>query len=518
MIVLSIYLGRGQEHEADYYVGGRNLPWWAVGISTMATQTSAISFISVPAFVAFREGGGLTWLQYELAVPLAIIFVMIFLIPFFRRLELISVYEFLERRFGPGTRTLLAGAFLLSRGLAAGVGIYASAIVPAVCLRTELWHMILLVGIVTIIYDTIGGMKAVVYSDVIQMVILVGGVFLCVDFALSEVGGWCTALSAHDPQRFRALDFSTGLGDGGKFPIWGFLAGGFFLYASYYGCDQSQVQRELSAPNASHTKLSLMFNGFARLPLTLAYIFLGLAVGAVFVMRPEAMALIPGGNPDYMVPTFVMEFLPHGIKALIFAGILAASMSSLDSALNSLSASTMRDFIERFMPPKDLRYHLRLGKMTTVAWGILVILFAFMLGGEETVVERINKVGSAFYGPILAAFVTGITIRRVSGTGMVSGILTGVGFNLVLWRRFPEIFWMWWNLTGCVVAILVALGVSLAKPDRAQNRGPGLSILWDTNVWQEERRWLPIYVGLIIYFIGMVALCAWLPGFLSNCA
>jgi SSS family solute:Na+ symporter len=515
MILLSIYLGRGQTDQADYYVGGRNLPWWAVGISTMATQTSAISFISVPAFVALREGGGLTWLQYELAVPLAMIFVMIFLLPFFRRLELISVYEYLERRYGPGTRSLLAGVFLLSRGLASGVGMYAAAIVLSVCLRTELWLMILVIGIVTLIYDTIGGMKAVVYSDVIQMGILAGGIILCVGYALSEVGGWSAVLAAHDPARFKALDFSTGWGDGGKFPMWGFLIGGFFLYASYYGCDQSQVQRELSAPTASDTKLSLMFNGFARLPLTLAYVFLGLAVGAVFALRPEAMSLIPAGNPDFMIPTFVLEYLPHGIKALIFAAILAASMSSLDSALNSLSASTMRDFIERYMPLKDVRHHLLLGKLTTVAWGVLIIIFAFMLGGEETVVERINKVGSAFYGPILAAFVTGLTIRRVSGSGMVIGILAGVGLNFVLWLGFADVFWMWWNFTGCVVAVLVAVGISLVKPQRAPDSGSGLLILWDTDVWKEERRWLPVYGLLVLFFIGMVVLCACLPGLLT---
>ena len=249
MILFSVYLSRGQKEQADYYVGGRALPWWAVGLSTMATQTSAISFISVPAFVALREGGGLTWLQYEFAVPLAIIFVMICLIPFFRRLRLISVYEYLEMRYGPGTRSLLAGVFLLSRGLATGVAVYASAIVLAVCMGTDLWLMILLIGVVTLIYDAIGGMKAVVYSDVIQMAILACGMVICSGYALAEVGGWDMALAAHDPSRLKVFDFSTGLGDAGRFPLWGFLIGGFFLYASYYGCDQSQVQRELSAPS-----------------------------------------------------------------------------------------------------------------------------------------------------------------------------------------------------------------------------------------------------------------------------
>jgi len=515
MIIFSVYVGRGQRGQADYYVGGRRIHWWATGISTMATQTSAISFISVPAFVALRDGGGLTWLQYELAVPLAIIFTMIFLIPFFRRLELISVYEYLERRFGPGTRSLLAAVFLLSRGLASGVGVYASAIVLAVCLQTELWMMILVIGVVTLIYDTIGGMKAVVYSDVIQMVILVGGIFMCTGYALTEVGGWDTIFAAHDPARFKVFDLSTGLGDGGRFPLWGFLIGGFFLYVSYYGCDQSQVQRELSASSLKHTKLSLMFNGFARMPLTLGYVFLGLAVGAVFVKRPEAMAMIPEANPDFMVPTFVLAYMPHGIKAFIFAAILAASMSSLDSALNSLSASTMRDFVERHMRPKDLRHQLLLGKLTTVAWGVLIIIFAFLLGGEETVVERINKVGSAFYGPILAAFVTGVMIRRVQGPGMVIGILAGVGTNLLLWLGFKDVFWMWWNLSGCVVAMVTALLISLARPGKMPDSGSALLLLWDTDVWKEERPWLPVYSSLLVFFIGMLVLCAFLPDLLK---
>ena len=129
MVAFSVYLGKGQESQDDYYVGGRDLPWWAIGISTMATQSSANSFIGIPAFVALTEGGGLTWLQYELAVPLAMIFVMVFLLPFFRKLELVSVYEYLELRFGRPTRLFLSAIFLISRALATGMGIYAAALV-----------------------------------------------------------------------------------------------------------------------------------------------------------------------------------------------------------------------------------------------------------------------------------------------------------------------------------------------------------------------------------------------------
>jgi len=516
MIGFSVFLGRGQESQADYYVGGRNIPWWAVGISTMATQTSAVGFISVPAFVALADGGGLTLLQNELAVPLAMIAIMVLLIPLFRKLELISIFEYLERRFGPGTRNLLAAVFLISRGLATGIGMYAAAIVLAVCFGTDEWVMILVIGVITIIYDTIGGMKAVVYSDVIQMVILIGGLGLCIAYALDGVGGWDAAVAAHDPARLVALDMSWGMSESSRYPFWGFAIGGLFLYMSYYGCDQSQVQRELSAPTAAATKYSLVFNGFARLPLGLAYAALGIAVGAAVLASPDMMAQIPEGKPDYMVPVFVLNALPHGLKALIFAAILAAAMSSLDSALNSLSASTMQDFVERYWARDRDVNHVLLSKLTTVAWGVLIIGFAFVLGGEETVVERINKIGSAFYGPILAAFLVGVTLRFVSGPAMVAGILSGVGLNLVLWFAVPDLFWMWWNATGCVVSVVVALGVGVFVPQRWVEDTQGGLLAWSVLDRQRELRWLPLYSALALYFVFMVALCALLPRLLTG--
>ena len=308
---------------------------------------------------------------------------------------------------------------------------------------------------------------------------------------------------------------SWGMSESSKYPFWGFMIGGLFLYMSYYGCDQSQVQRELSAPTAAATKYSLVFNGFARLPLGLAYAALGIAVGAAVLSRPELMAEIPEGKPDYMVPVFVLHALPHGLKALIFAAILAAAMSSLDSALNSLSASTMQDFVERYLARDTKISHVTLSKLTTVGWGFLIIGFAFVLGGEETVVERINKIGSAFYGPILAAFLVGVTLRFVSGPAVVSGIIAGVGLNLVLWFGVPDLFWMWWNATGCIVAVTVAVLVSLAVPQRWDEESQRGLLAWDVLDLQRERRWLPLYGALALYFVFMVALCALLPRLLT---
>ncbi len=376
MIGLSVYLGRGQSNEEDYFVGGRKLSWWSVGISTMATQTSAISFISIPAFVALKEGGGLTWLQYELAVPLAIILVMVFLIPFFRRLKLVSVYEYLEWRFGPSVRYLVSGVFLVSRGLATGVGVYASGIVLAVCLGIPLWSTILLIGVVTVIYDTIGGITAVVYSDVIQMVVLLSGIVVCIVYAANIVGGLDDVWASFPASRRIAIDPSFGLaGAGASVPFWPFLFGGIFLYTSYYGTDQSQVQRELSAASTADTKKSLLLNGFARFPLTILYVLLGMVMLAVYESSPDLSSSVPYNKPDYLVPQFILLYLPQGLRALIFASLLSAAMSSLDSALNSLSASTVHDFIAPRLKNKDRL--LLISKLTTVGWGILITGFSF---------------------------------------------------------------------------------------------------------------------------------------------
>ncbi|MBW2525863.1 MAG: sodium:proline symporter, partial [Deltaproteobacteria bacterium] len=317
MVGMSVYLSRGQESTDDYYVGGRNLPWWAVGVSTMATQTSANSFIGIPAYVALKEGGGLTWMQYELAVPLAMVFVMIFLIPLFRSLRLISVYEYLEMRFDRTTRLVMSAVFLISRGLATGIGVYASAVVLSVCLSLPIWACILIIGVVTVIYDTLGGMSAVVYSDVIQMVVLLGGLILCIVLAAGDVGGLAAAIAAHAPERLEGIQSTHGLGDGAKAPFWGFLVGGFVLYVSYYGVDQSQAQRELSAPTTEDTKRSLVFNGLARFPLTMLYIVMGLAVGAAFLASPELQAAVPEDKLDYMVPIYILHELPMGIKGVL---------------------------------------------------------------------------------------------------------------------------------------------------------------------------------------------------------
>lgn len=524
MILLSFYLGRGQESQDDYFVGGRNLPWWAVGLSTMATQSSATSFISIPAFVALKPDGGLKYLQWEFAVPLSMIFIMIFLIPFFRNLKLISVYEYLEKRFGPKTRTFLASVFLISRGLGTGVGLYAVSIVIAVILGIPTIAAIFLIGIITLIYDTIGGMKAVVFSDVIQMGVLLSGIFITCYFAADLAGGFGNVIASLDASRLTTVDFThTGLGDGSNYNFWAMVFGGFFLYASYYGCDQSQTQRELSAPTLHDTKLSLIFNGLARFPLIVLYVLMGVYLSGALQSSVEYQNLmapyLESNRYDYLLPTFILHYIPTGLRAVIFAAILAAAMSSLDSSLNSLSASTMQDFIERYSNIKgDQKKFLILSKLTTVSWGIFAILSAiglFYWQSADTVVEIINKVGSVFYGPILATFIMGVAVTSISGAAIIIGVLCGVLTNLCLFLFVPSVSWLWWNAIGFLITSLVSYLLSLSVLQIDKSPDDSL-ILWRSGVLSSLGKYVKWYFVLVVYFVIMLIFSILVPRLLGS--
>lgn len=509
---LSGWLARKQASPADYYVGGRRLPWWALAVSILATQSSANSFLGIPAYVALVPGGGLNWLQYELMVPLALIVVLLVLVPVLRGLGLISVYEYLERRFDRPTRLALSAVFLLSRGLATGVALYAAALVVVVCTGLPLAWSLVLMGGITVLYDTLGGMRAVVWTDVLQMGMLLVGLLLCGGVAWSLAGGAGPILVAQAPERLAAVQWGHGLGDGVRAPLWGFVAGGLVLYISYYGVDQSQAQRLLSAGNVAQARRALVLNGLLRFPLTLLYVGLGLALGAVFLQHEALRAAMVDARADTLVPRFIEMFLPPGARGLLVAAILAAAMSSLDSALNSLSAATLRDFVEpRLGPRPSPRRALWAARAVTAGWGVLIIGFAFWVGDlGSNVVEGINRVGALFYGPLLAAFGCGILDRRARGPAVLAGVAAGLALNLLLASDLgPSWFWMWWNLSGLVVAAGVTWVVSrwLPPPTAAALAGTTL----DSQAWRRSWRESRVSVALLLGWAAFMALAvvAW---------
>ena len=485
---LSAWLGRRQQDPTDYYVGGRNLPAWALGLSILATQSSANSFLGIPAYVALVPGGGLNWLQYELVLPLAMIVVMLVFVPILRGLELVSVYEYLERRFDRPTRLVLSAVFQLSRGLAAGVAVYAAAVVVQVCTDLPLAWCIVGVGGMTVFYDTLGGMRAVVWTDVLQMGVLLLGIVVCGVYAWQIAGGGAAILASLAPERLAAVELAHGLGDGARAPVWGFVIGGLVLYVAYYGVDQGQAQRSLAARSVPAAQQALWLNGLARFPLTLLYCGLGLAIGAVYANSAELRAAVPSQRLDYLVPRFIELYLPAGVRGLLVAAILAAAMSSLDSLLNSLSAATLRDFVEpRLGAQASNRRRLLASRLVTVGWGVVIVGFGLGVGGlASSVVEGINRIGALFYGPLLAAFGCGILDRRARGPGVLAGVAAGLGLNALLaWGLEKQIFWMWWNLSGLLAAVattwLVSRMLPPPRPEQLQRTtldGPALRAAW----------------------------------------
>ncbi len=455
-------LFRNSKSGKDYFLGGNSFGWFPLSISTAATQLSAISFISAPAFVGLKPNGGMMWLTYEFAVPVAMLFLMIFLIPPLFKAGVVSVYELLEERYHSSTRILLSIVFQISRAFATSVMVYTVALILTSVMNIPMYATILIIGAVTLIYSYQGGMKAVVYGDVIQMVILFLGIIICLIFGLHYLGGWSSFMDNVDLARVNVIDFDAyGFDGGSQFGFWPMFIGGFFLYASYYGTDQSQVQRLLSAKDLPTVRKALLCNGLMRFPITLTYCIMGLIIGTLVVQNPDFRAMIPVEKPDLMIPVFIKEYLPNGVIGILLVAIFSAAMSSLSSTINSLSAATVEDLFNRNSKlPDDI--YMKYSKIAAIFWGIVCIILAFFTGDiAKTVIEAINKIGSVFYGPIFATFIAAIGLKKTNFIGANTGLLIGVAVNVYLWLYCPEVFWFWWNAIGAVVTLTISVLVSL---------------------------------------------------------
>lgn len=483
------FLGLGfffkdNKNSKDYFLGGNSLGWFPLSLSTMATQLSAISFISAPAFVGLKLNGGMKWLTFELAVPLAMIFIMLVIIPPLYRSGIVSIYEFVERRFDTSTRLILSIVFQISRALGTGVMVYTIAFILQAVLNIDFVYTILIISLITIVYSWQGGMKAVVWGDAIQMIILFTGLIICLFYGWDLVqanGGFSASLS---PDRLQVIDYNWGFSKGEEYGVVPMIVGGFFLYASYYGCDQTQAQRLLSAKNEKTIRQLLLANGLLRFPVVFVYCFMGLVVGSLALSTPDFMNEISqvtqthfpeeyaktGIKPDLMIPVFILKYLPHGMIGILMIGIMSAAMSSLSSTINSLSAVTVEDFFNRGDKKLDNQQYMRISKISVVFWGAVCIGAAFLFGGSDSpVIEIINAIGSVFYGPVLATFVLAIFSKKVNAQGMKAGIIIAVLINLLFSKTMQNmfgldfgfsIFWMWLNFTGFILAVAIAYLVS----------------------------------------------------------
>jgi len=457
LFALAVFLGRRQVSAKDYFLAGNKLSNGALAASTIATQCSTNSLLGAPAFVGFTLGGGLLWLQYELAVPLAMAALIVLMVPA-RQAGVTSIYEILEQRLGVASRRLASATFLVFRGVATGVTVYGVALVLTSVLEISYgWAVVLLMG-VTVTYDILGGLRAVVISDLIQLVLLVVTVLVSL-FLLADVTGW----QAFFDNRTDTLVDDWGL-TGNDYGFWPMLIGGLFLYMAYYGCDQSQAQRVLAADNDAGAQRILLLNGLLRFPLVFCYCLLGLGLAAFASAQPEFIArfrLNSAGEVNFnmVFPAYVLNYFAPGFVGLVMVGLIAAAMSSIDTALNSLSAATMEDFVKPLASPSQAA-QLPCSRLVTLCWGLFAVLFSFQVEAiAPTILEAINKVGSMVNGPLLALFSMALLLDRISERAAVAGFLAGVGANGLIAIWAPSVSWLWWNVSGLGVALVVAAAI-----------------------------------------------------------
>ena len=438
----------------DYFLAGRDIPWWAIALSIVAAETSTLTIISIPG-LAYDTN--LTFLQVVMGYVVGRIVISFLLLPHYFRGDLYTAYQLIERRFGSGLRTLTAGLFLMTRAAAEGVRVYAVSIVVSIALGTGEVASIAIITALTLVYTFEGGLAAVIWTDVVQTFIYVGGTFVgLVTIAHLVPGGW-TAIhdAASIAHKLQVFNFSASPWI--PYTFWAGLIGGAFLTTASHGTDQLIVQRLLAARSEKQSVTALLASGVAVFFQFGLFLIVGIMLWA-FYRTPSAMF----GRADRIYPTFIVTHMPHGISGLLIAAILAAAMSNLSAALNSLSSSTMMDFYVRLRPASDEKRRIRLSRWATVAWALVLFGLALVaLQQVGRVIEVGLQIASIAYGALLGVFLLGVLTKRANQPGAMVGMLFGFCIELYLWlgTRVP---WTWWVVIGTSITFAIGYASSLA--------------------------------------------------------
>jgi solute:Na+ symporter, SSS family len=448
---------RKQRSLRDYFLAGRDIPWWAIALSIVAAETSTLTIISIPG-LAYDTN--FTFLQVIMGYVVGRVVISFVLLPHYFRGDLYTAYELIERRFGRGLRSLTAGLFLLTRAAAEGVRVYAVSIVVSIALGAGQVASIAIITALTVIYTFEGGLAAVIWTDVVQTAIYVGGTLVGLVTILHLVpGGWpAIHAAAAGAGKLQLFDFRPNFLI--PYTFWAGLIGGTFFTTASHGTDQLIVQRLLAARGEKQSMAALLSSGFAVFLQFALFLTVGIMLWAYYRV-PSAMF----GKPDRIYPTFIVTRMPHGISGLLIAAILAAAMSNLSAALNSLSSSVIMDFYARLQPQADEKTKMRLSRLATLAWALVLFALAWIaLHKVGRVVEVGLQIASVAYGALLGVFLLGVLTRRANQTGAMSGMACGFTMELYLWlgTRVP---WTWWVMIGTAVTFAVGWIVSVFVGD-----------------------------------------------------
>lgn len=455
-IAIGLLAGRKQEGADDYFLGRHKLPWPALAFSTVATETSALTVISVPA-TAYT--GDLWFMQLAFGYFIGRTVVAWLILPLHFRRGATTTYAFLQERFGLTARRFASVLFLITRALGDSVRIFAASIPVTLLSGLPYWQSILITGAITLLYTYWGGLRAVVWVDVMQLILYVAGGFVAVWLLGQAVdGGWSAIMSALPREKLNVVHWDGGFASG-QWLITG-LVGGAVLSMASHGVDHLIVQRLMAAEDLSAARKALMGDAFIIIIQFALFLAIGLGMFVYFGGREFAA-------PDEVFPAFVIEAFPSGLAGLMIAGILAAAMSTLASSINALASSTTLDLYAPLSGRRDDTQHLmRVGKVFTLVWGVVLVggamLFRFASQGTPVVVVAL-EIASFTYGGLLGGFLLGMLSKRATEKDAIVGIGTAVAFMSVLWSvqqfgvvdRFLN--GLWYALIGSIVTVGVGM-------------------------------------------------------------
>jgi SSS family solute:Na+ symporter len=460
--LFGLHFRRKQQTLRNYFLAGNSIPWWAISLSIVAAETSTLTVISIPG-IAY--GKDFRFLQLVIGYLIGRVVVSFVFIPQYFRGELVTAYQLMERRFGQKLRTLTAGMFLLTRAAAEGVRVFAVALVVRIALGNLLSGLgefgrdlcaIAIVTLLTLIYTFEGGMAAVIWTDVVQLTIYVAGTVVGFFTILQLVpGGWQTMHTmASQAGKFHIFDLSWNLTT--TYTLWAGVIGGAFLTTASHGTDQLIVQRLLSARSEWHSKIALLSSGVAIFFQFSLFLLVGTMLYAFYRLFPPTVAFT---RTDIIFPTFIVDRMPHGISGLLISAILAAAMSNLSAALNSLSSTTIVDFYGRIRPESTEQRRVELSRFATVGWAVLLFGLALLARHGGKVLEVGLSIASVAYGSLLGVFLLGVLTRKASERGAMIGMILGFALNLYLWL-FTSVAFTWYVVLGSIATFVVGYSAS----------------------------------------------------------
>jgi SSS family transporter len=455
-----ILIAGKQKSSRDYFLGGKEMSWWSVGFSIVASETSTLTFISVPG-LAYK--GNMHFLQLAFGYFIGRLLVSLVFIPAYYRGDLETAYDFLGKRYGLPLRKFASSVFIITRVLASGVRLFATAIPVHLITGLNYPTCILLIGGFTLIYTYLGGLKAVVAMDVVQMFIYLGGAAASMGLILHHLpGGWSDVTrwaASGGSNKFALLNLSWGTGIldylASPYTLLGGLVGGTFLTMASHGTDQLLVQRLLGCRTRWDAQRALMLDASLIVLQFAFFLVLGLCLFAFFAGAPLAQLNLR--SPDEIFPKFIVENLPSGLAGLVVAGVLASAMGTLSSSISSLASSTYLDLFKGMKNAArwEAGGELFWSRLFTLFWGLVLMGGAMIFtDARNPVVELGLKIASFTYGGLLGVFFLGMLFQRTTQRDAMIGFVAGL-LTMVLVLKFTSVDFTWHTLIGCLAALLV---------------------------------------------------------------